>query len=289
MTSVRKALGIVALAVAAAALAAPASASVFYGVSTDGRLTQFDMAAQTVTTLGSVTVGPTSITGLADLEFDGSGNLYALQAIAMPGFPPPPHVNNLLLVNPDTHTALSQGSFGTALSNIHLSLGYRPSDGTLNTVKTSTGQVGTLNPVGAIFSPVSATGNGLRNTVEALAVDPTNGLAYGIVNMGDGVFFPTDYSLISLNLDTGIASLIGSLGQGASPFKALRFDDLGTAYTVNHANGNVYTVDLATGAASFAFAGGSAAVGTTGLAFIPAPGAAIAFVLAGAGLLRRRR
>ena len=277
-------------AVVATALGGTADASVFYGVSTNGQLTEFDMAAQTVTALGQVTVGGSGITGLADVEFGGDGNLYATQAIAMAGFPPPPHVNNLLLIDPGTVSAVVQGSFGTTLSKVHLSLGYRESNDSLNTVKSSTGQVGTLNPSNGVFTPVSASGNGLRNTVEALAVDPTTGLAYGIVNMGDGVFNPTNYSLVSFNLDAGTASLIGSLGQGTTAvFRSLRFDDAGVAYTVNHGTGDVFTVNVSNGAESFLVAGGSAAAGTTGLAFIPAPGATVLVVLAGAASVRRRR
>jgi hypothetical protein len=94
-----------------------------------------------------------------------------------------------------------------------------------------------------------------------------------------------------VDLDTGVASMIGSLGPTSDYFPTLRFDSSGTAYTVGKFTGDVYTINLSTGAASFLFAGGSAAVGTEGLALVsvPAPVGAGVLVLGVAALGRRRR
>src|SRR5882724_8389933 len=72
-------LRVIGLLAAAVITAVPAAAQTFIGVTSNGGLTQFDMAAHTVTPLSSIHAGPNSPTGFYDIESDGAGNLFALQ------------------------------------------------------------------------------------------------------------------------------------------------------------------------------------------------------------------
>ncbi|MBX3362777.1 MAG: hypothetical protein KF705_15245 [Phycisphaeraceae bacterium] len=271
-------------------MASGAEASQFYGVTTTGVLTRFDMSAHTVATIGNIQVGPTSPTGFEDLEFGGNGQLYAVRGFSDGVFPPTNFNEVYRITNLATGSALLSASMSSATARRHANIAYRPSDGLFYSNRNSDGHLGTLDVTTGAFVDTAGVFNGLRSYVEALAVNPTTGLAYGIVDMGSAIEGTINYSLMSMNLQTGTASLIGSFGQGSNRFKALRFDDTGTGYTVNSNNGDVFTVNLSTGAATFVFAGGAAAVNTTGLAFVvPAPGGVAGLLLAGAVLAGRRR
>ncbi len=251
--------------------AASAPASIFYGVTSAGNLTRFDTAAQTVTTVGPIHIGPTNLTSFFDIEADGAGNIYAIRNFTDFNPFPPIQTNTLYrfnnLATASVVIAANLGNTGTPFQ----SLAFRPSTGQFYSVNALNGQLGTLATNG-VFTSVSGVPNGIRNTVGALAINPVDGLAWGIIDAGIPAPFGTsNYSLISMNLTTGLSTVVGSLGVGTDPFTALRFDDAGTAFTVNTINGNVYTVNTSTGAASFLFAGGAAAVNTQGLVFVPAP------------------
>ncbi len=271
-------------------LALPAGAAEFYGIKSNGFLLKYDTTAMTVTQLAQVQVGPQLLTGFTDLEFDSAGNLFALRGFSDGNFPPTTF-NQLIRVNtPATGSSLLSGDMGNLGATPFHSLAYRPSNGSFYSVDARNGHLITVTTAGAIAS-VAGVANGLRFLVPALAVNPVDGLAYGIIDAGTPAPFGTpNYSLIRMNMDTGLSTLVGSLGQGANPFTALRFDNTGTAYTVNQSNGDVFSVNTATGAASFLFAGGAVAAGTTGLAFIvPAPATASVLLAFAAFAARRRR
>lgn len=274
------------------ALASHASGSVFYGVNTAGTLSRFDMTAQTVTPLAAIHAGPTTPGGFQDLEFDGAGNLYALRADSDSSTFPPASVNQFYrITNPTLGTAIAAGNIGGG-GNPYGALGYSAATSNFYSVNGANGYLGTMDVTTGAFGPVSSVPNGFRFTITALAMNPVTGLAYGIINAGSPPPFGSlDYSLISMNLTTGLSTVIGSFGVGQDQFNSLRFDDAGVAYTVDVNNGNVYTVSTSTGAASFLFAGGAAAMNTNGLAFIPVPAPAGVCVFGAAAMatLRRRR
>jgi len=265
--------------------------STFYGVSTNGGITQFDMSAHTVTTLSSIHAGPNSPTGFYDLESDGSGNLYALRGFF--DFGTFSNVNEFYrITNVSTGNSLLSGSIAGVAGNPMQALGYRPSNSTFYTVNGNNGAVDTIDPNSGAWSPVTGLPNGTpRNQFNALAVNPVDHVAYGLIDLGIPIIPTIDYTLVRVDLDTGLATMIGSLGQTSDYFPSLRFDESGTAYTVGRFSGNVYTIDLNTGAANFLFAGGSAAVGTEGLSLVsvPAPAGAGILVVGAAVLTRRRR
>jgi hypothetical protein len=225
------------------------------------------------------------------LESDGAGNLYALRGYF--DFNTFSNFNELYRVtNVSTGASLLSGSIAGVSGNPMQSLAYRASNSTYYTVNGNNGFVDTIDPTTGAWAPVTGLPNGTpRNQFNALAVNPVTHLAYGLIDMGIPIIPTIDYTLVSVNLDTGVASMIGSLGQTSDYLPSLRFDENGVAYTVGRTTGNVYTVDLNTGAATFLFAGGSAAVGTEGLALIsvPAPAGAGVMVLGVAAISRRRR
>jgi hypothetical protein len=271
--------------------AVPAVGQTFIGVTANGGLTQFDMTAHTVTPLSTIHAGPNSPTGFFDLDYDGSGNLYAMRGFF--DFNTFSTLNEFYkITNVNTGNALLSGSIAGVSGNPMQSLGYRSSNSTFYTVNGNNGDVVTIDPNVGAWSPVSGAPNGTpRNLVNALAVDPVDHMAYGLIDMGIPIIPTVDYTLIRMDLDTGACSIIGSLGQTADQFPSLRFDNSGNAYTVSKYTGNVYTVNLTTGAATFLFAGGAAATGTEGLALVnvPAPAGAGLLVLGGVVLSRRRR
>lgn len=268
-----------------------AHASQFYGVRNGGGLIRIDTVAQTVTPLGNIQAGPTTPTGFEDLEFDGSGNLYAIRGYNDGNFPPTNFNEAYRVTNPTTGASLLSASFSNATARRHANIAFRSSDGQFYSNRNSDGHLGTVSVTTGAFVDISNASNGMRTYMDALAIDPTTGMAYGIMDLGVSIIGTIDYSLVRMNLATGQATLVGSFGQGSAQFKALRFDSAGVAYTINYANGDIFTVNLNTGAASLLFSGGAAATQTTGLAhIIPGPAGAglLAFGAVGVGLRRRR-
>lgn len=284
-------IGCFAVIVAASiGLAGESSASEFYGVTYNGVLTRFDMDAQTVTSIGNIQAGPFTPTQFEDLEFDGSGTLYAIRGYNDGNFPPTNFNEAYRITNLATGSALLSASFTNATAKRHANIAYDYSSGQFYSNRNSDGHLGTVDLTTGAFNDISGVPNGMRNYVEALAIDPTSGEAYAIMDMGLAIFGQIDFSLVRMNLVTGQATLVGSFGDTTKRFKALRFDESGTLYTVAYETGGVYTVDVNTGAATFLFNGGPAAMQTTGLAIsIPAPGVAGLLVAAGHVGSRRRR
>jgi hypothetical protein len=284
-------LRIGALFAAAVITAIPAAGQTFIGVTANGGLTQFDMTAHTVTPLSTVHAGPNSPTGFFDLDYDSSGNLYAMRGFF--DFNTFSTLNEFYkITNVNTGNALLSGSIAGVSGNPMQALGFRSTNSNFYTVNGNNGNVVTIDPNVGSWSPVSGVPNGTpRNVFNGLAVNPVDHAAYGLIDMGIPIIPTVDYSLVRMDLDTGLCSIIGSLGSASDQFPSLRFDSAGNAYTVSKFTGNVYTVNLTTGAATFLFAGGSAAVGTEGLALVnvPAPAGAGLLLIGGAVLSRRRR
>lgn len=281
-------IGIVAGAVASL-LAAHANAALFYGVTNNGAINRIDTAAQTVTTLSVIHVGPVVPGGFDDLEFDAGGNLFAVRNYSnTQTFEQVSQGYRIL--DPMTGNSLLSSTLGT-FGIPYTSLAATSTPGSFRTVYNINGNVGTVNINTGVFAPVSGVPHGSRWFVDAMAVNPVDGQAYGLVDLGVSIFGQIDYNLIRFDLDTGLSTVVGSLGAAQNQFRSLRFDDLGTLYTVNSTNGDICAIDTMTGHVSSLFAGGAATMNTTGLAFIqvPGPGAAAAFCLGGLMIGARRR
>lgn len=269
----RTVFGVVGITLAATAL--PASAQAFFGVTRGGRLLQVDVASQSVSSVGSVSVGANSISGLEDCDFNASGQLYAVGSTTQSGFPPIT-VNRTYRINTGSAAALLGSDLGSL--QVH-SLAFESVSSFYSVNFTggfpaaTSGNLLHLDPATGAFSSVSGAAHGLPGSfrVDALALSPA-GLLYGVWDGGSAFLGTHDYKLVSFNRTSGAGTVIGSIGTGSQSFESLRFDDAGTAYTVDSVTGNVFSVNLTNGQGNFLFAGGSLAQGLTGLAYIPAPG-----------------
>lgn len=92
--------------------------------------------------------------------------------------------------------------------------------------------------------------------------------------------------LVSFNLATGTAAIIGATGTNAGSVGGLAHAFLGNAWYMTD-GASLYSLNTATGAASLIGAHGL--TGFSGLAFVPTPGAAALLGLGGIVIARRRR
>jgi hypothetical protein len=269
-----------------------AQADVFYGV-TSSSLVRMDTVAQSVTTVASITGGASALNSFADCEFDGEGNLWGLRQ--KDGGFMDPSINQALKINTVTGAALLGGDFGTV--SMH-GLAFRSSNSSFYSVNLSgafpalnPGNLVTANTASGAVASVSGASHGLPGNVrvDALAF-AGDGTLYGMWNAGNEFMGTVDFKLVRFDTSTGAGTVIGTVS-GSRKFNSLRFGSGGVAYTIDSNTGDVFTVNLATGAGSFAFTGGAPAVGVTGLAHVvPAP-SALALLAGGAvvGLRRRSR
>lgn len=140
-------------------------------------------------------------------------------------------------------------------------------------------ELGSLNRSTAGFSPIGGMG-AAANDVSGLAFDGSGAL-FGYAKNGT-----LEDTLLSINPDTGSASVIGPTGISTAPaVGGLAFDsDLSTLFLSDGAS--LYSVNRDTGAASLIGAHGVS--GFSGLA-VPAPGAAAGLLGLALAAARRRR
>jgi len=124
----------------------------------------------------------------------------------------------------------------------------------------------TLDPTsGAVLSTVGAIGF----AVTGLAIHPGTRVMYGATANADGVISPR--SLITINKSTGSGSLLGPflLPDGPQTLTDLTFTSDGTLYGLGSHDGQLYTVNLATGAATVVGESGVGSPAGGGLAADP--------------------
>lgn len=119
-----------------------------------------------------------------------------------------------------------------------------------------------LNPVTGTTSAIGPVGTG--RPMSGLAFNPATNIMYGV----DGCGFAGNSRLHTVNLTTGVATLIGSTGKKLG---SLEFGPDGKLYAGGDKSdgGNIYRIDTATGAATFVIASGLESV--TGLALSVKP------------------
>ncbi len=138
-----------------------------------------------------------------------------------------------------------------------------------------------LDPTTGVQTDIGATGVG---PINGLAYDASSGVLYG--STARNALGPTSW-LVRVDLGTGVASPIGDMGIVAG---SIEFGSNGLLYAGGGAQdqGNIFTIDPATGASTLIGATGLGTV-VTGLTLLPAPSS---LTLLGAGGLiasRRRR
>lgn len=272
--------------VSGAAWAQPAFYAVTGNFPGPSRLVQMDVGAGTATTVNPLLFGGGDTNYMQDADFDGAGNLIGLRQGTGSGFPPPP-LNHVYQIDATTATATMLSDMGY---NLAQSLAYRAADGKFYSINQQNGRLATLDTSTGVFSAVSGVPHGLgAYKTDALAFAPSGDL-YGVWDAGNPFIGTIDSRLVKFDLVTGLAAMIGPIGvPNSQNFTSLRFDPTtGIAYTVEMLTGTVNTVNLATGHGTAVFSDPDL-IGTTGLAFVPAPGAALVFGLGGMFVARRRR
>ncbi len=118
-----------------------------------------------------------------------------------------------------------------------------------------------LDPASGATTPIGATG--IVNPIAGLAYDDTSAVMYGITGGASG----GSSNLVTVNLTTGVATVIGSVGFNGG---SLEFGPDGNLYGGSVGNtGNLYRINQATGASTLVGATGFTNV--TGLALVIAP------------------
>ena len=129
---------------------------------------------------------------------------------------------------------------------LYAATGSNGVDGQLFTVSSTTGASTLVAPILAGGLPIGVTG---------LAANPTTGVVYGITA---GLTPNFGSSLFTLNVATGVATIIGGGGTLSQQFGDISFNPAGTLYGYNRSTNSLYTIDIATGVDTL--------VGATGLA-----------------------
>ena len=159
-----------------------------------------------------------------------------------------------------------RGSGAPSLTGI----AFQPSSGNLFGLTTFGGTPANslvrINPTTGVSTLVGATG--LSVIAEGdLAFNPLTGNLYGIQNFSRGI------NLFQINVTTGLATTIGSLGDDGD-FSTLAFNSAGVLFTVDTTNNRLDTVNLLTGALLTSTALNINPGTVAGLAFDPTTGVA---------------
>jgi len=103
-------------------------------------------------------------------------------------------------------------------------------------------------PLTGTPTPVGSTGTTLP--MSGLAHDTSSGIMYGVDGGGGGGFGAGPGNLYTINLGTGLATLVGNTGQTLG---SLQFGPDGLLYAGGNKadGGNIYRINTATGAATF--------------------------------------
>ncbi len=222
----------------------------------NARLLRLDPASGAFTV-----VGPLGAQTVASLAYDSNrGILFGTTTHS-------PAESNLIRINPATGGITIVGPLGVTLMH---GLEYNPADDTLYGVARPSGSPAALYRIDR--------SSGAATLVVPLSVTGMFGLAYQSTT---GVMYVAEIfsqNLYTLDLTTGVLTLVGNFGVLGAPFVQigmgmafdpgwglLATDNRGVAGQANH----LYRVDMSTGAATFI---GASAVGNLlGLAFVPGP------------------
>lgn len=123
--------------------------------------------------------------------------------------------------------------------------------------------------------------SGLVAGADISGLDFGGGSLFGLALNGAGAD-----ALVSFNVNTGAATVIGSTGTNAASVAGLAYGFIGGAWYMTDGS-SLYTLNTTSGTATLVGAHGIG--GFSGLAFVPAPGAVALLVLSGFIANRRRK
>ncbi len=291
----RPALKQVLVPIALAVLASAAQSAVVYSLAGDGTsLVRFDSAAPgAVSVVGAIAGAATSLDGLDFRPADGL--LYGYQAAS----------SGIYRVDPATGTTVLAGTSNLPVTSRLLGLDFNPVADRLRIVTVNDENRRVNVDTGANATP------GGDGTLAFAAGDPNAGTDPNIIDAaytnsdrdpatGTTLYY-IDYVLDALvttaSPNAGTLSTVGALGFDTDRFVGFdiltRPDGTNTAFASLRVNGveGLYTINLASGAASFIGTIGASQL--TGLAVAPLPEPGSAALLAAGGLaafgLRRRQ
>jgi hypothetical protein len=122
-----------------------------------------------------------------------------------------------------------------------------------------------LDPVTGSSMAIGPTG--VTNPISGLAYDDASAVMYGITGGASGATGGASSNLVTVNLTTGAATVIGPVGFNAG---SLEFGPDGNLYGGSTGNtGNLYRINKATGASTLV--GATGLTGVTGLTLVIAP------------------
>ncbi|HEV3166557.1 MAG TPA: PEP-CTERM sorting domain-containing protein [Isosphaeraceae bacterium] len=229
------------------------------------------------TTGAATLVGSTGVRLLIGITADTNGTLYSVSENDS-------GPSNLYTINPTTGLATLVGSLGVATAEGDLAI--NPATGTLYVANALSDQLLTVNKTTGLATVVGSFGAPGRDVSGLLF---SGGTLYGLA-LNDA----RPDTLVTINLTTGAATTVGSTGSNFGVIAALSQDpSTGTAYIAGPATtfGNdnqLWTINLATGAAVLSGPITGITSSISGLTPIPKPASAApepaSIILAGIGL-----
>jgi hypothetical protein len=252
----------VALTALCAAAVVPAKAQTnLYGVASFSSFGSQSLYAIDASTGAATLIGNTGLRQITGLDWDSASN--RLVALTASG--------DQFSVNTATgmSTLIVDGAFGTPEGSVAMVAGTAYTtifDNLHSWTGASWQQVGpSLLPAGADIS----------------GLDFSPALVLGLATNGSAAD-----QLVSFNLGTGAATIIGATGTNASSVAGLAYNFLGDTWYMTDGS-SLFSLDTTTGAASLLGAHG--VTGFSGIAFVPAPGSAALLGMSALVLTRRRR
>lgn len=232
-----------------------------YGVATFSNFGVQSLYTIDAATGAATLVGSTGLRQIAGINFDTSTARLVALTVAGDIYE--------LNITTGASTLVRDGNFGVPEGSVSVEGGT-----TYTTISDNLHTLGATN-----WQQVGPSGLAAGSDISGL--DFGNGQLLGLALNGTG-----PDQIVSFNVGTGAASVLGPTGTNASTVADLTYAFLGNQWYMTDGSA-LYTLNSSTGAASLIGAHGVS--GFSGLAFVPAPGAA---ALLGMGLVvagRRRR
>jgi hypothetical protein len=206
-------------------------------------------------------VGSTGLRQISDLSWDGANSRLVALTVAGDQF--------VVDTATGASTLLVDGSFGVPEGSLAFN------GGTAYTTLFDNLHAWS----GSAWSQVGVSGLGAGADISGLSFG--GGMLLGLALNGADAD-----QIVSFNVATGAATVIGSTGTNAGSVAGLTYGFIGGQWYMTD-GGSLYSVNATTGAATYIGAHGLS--GFSGLAFVPAPGVAALLTLSGLLLNRRRR